>query len=340
MSFSFLGSNARRHCRAAVPWIGTAAFPAIFLAIHAEQWRADFSSDPFVVPTPKWSVLGAAELFEWNPSAQQLDITWDSSRPNTFCTWPLPRSLRSHDAFSFSWDLRLNDAGPRDTSTRSNVLQISVVLARRARLPDGYPQRTSAGRALDLLDFSFFPLADYGPFGASAYIAPVAFGESSIGYSFGNSFNLADGQSHRVECTWDPVARALRTMVEGAGSIADTSPALVATDDFELDTFAIVVWNEGPTPRDSLLAHGSIRSVVITAPEPPVGSLTFRSNSRSIGFQSQTGYRYQLEASGDLSEWASTGPDAAGTGGPMEFSDLRKALFLHQFYRVRATRTP
>ena len=110
-----------------------------------------------------------------------------------------------------------------------------------------------------------------------------------------------------------------------------------------MDALAIIVWNEEPTPRDSLLAQGTLDHVRVTLPDPPpspVGRLTFAATTRTVRFSSRIGYQYQLEASGDLVAWSNLNMAADGTGGELALSDFRKALFPQQFYRVRATKQP
>jgi hypothetical protein len=313
------------------------------LAVGAGELRDDFSTDPFGVGDGSWRVVGDAASFHWDKVAGALAVTWDSSRENSFCVLPLGRAVSDRESVGFACDLTLTQAGPRPGASRPQVLQISIALVRQSRLPGGYPQRTSSGRAVDLLDFTFFPLADYGPFGLAAFVSPAVFGEKHAGYSFGNSYDLADGQTHRIECAWDPGDRRLHTRVSGAGPIQPTDPSLPADDPFSVDALAIVVWNEGPTPQDSLLALGTIDNVVVTRVDPAsaaVGPLSFEASTRTVRFGSQSGFRYQLEASGDLEHWSQLGVPQSGTGAELAISDLRKALFPQQFYRVRAEAIP
>lgn len=324
------------------PWLIALAM-SLCPGLEADELRDDFAADPFASGSGRWRVVGDAELFRWDPRAGALAVTWDSSRENSFCVLPLGRPVSAAEAVSFACDLTLTEAGPRPDSSRPQVLQVSIALVRQSRLPAGYSQRTATGRAVDLLDFSFFPLADYGPFGIAAYVAPAAFGQMRAGYSFGNSYNLADGQPHRLECRWDPLDRRLHTTLTGAGPIQPTHPPLPADDDFVVDALAIVVWNEGPTPQDSLFARGVLDNVVITRPglpSPWVEPLTFEALTRTVRLRSRTGFHYQLEASGDLSQWTALGEPTAGTGDEIVLNDLRKALFPQQFYRVRAEAKP
>lgn len=312
-------------------------------ALSGLELRDDFNQDPFGGEISRWQIVGDARLFRWDPIAGNLAVTWDSSRGNSFCLLSLGHRVTSTEAFAFAWDLRLTTAGPRPASDRTNALQISVALVRQSRLPDGYPQRISSGRAQDLVDFSFFPLADYGPFGTAAYVAPAVFGGIHARYSFGNPYDLTDGQPHRVRCHWDPATRRLYTEIAGTAAVAPTDPPLPAEDDFAVDALAVVVWNEGPTSHDSLLAEGTVDNIILTLPDPIThlaGPLMFEATTRTVQFKSRVGYRYQLEASGDLAAWTVISVFVEGTDGDLTLSDYRKAFFVQQFYRLRAEAIP
>ena len=56
-----------------------------------------------------------------------------------------------------------------------------------------------------------------------------------------------------------------------------------------------------------------------------------------ISFTGASGWKFTLMASSNLSEWTELS-SAPGAGGRMELTDLRKAAFPVQFYRVRADR--
>ena len=321
---------------------GTGLGAGWIAGLMAAELREDFATDPFGPGPGRWQVLGEADLFRWDSVAGRLSVTWDSSRRNSFCVLPLPRTLTSKDTFSFGWDFVLTEAGPRPGAERPRVLQLGWALVQQALLPDGYPLRTSAGRAQNLVDFSFFPLSDYGPLGAAAYVSPAVFGQQNAAYSFGNPQDLADGIGHRIECHWDPAARRLQTAISGLESIQPTAPALPLVDDFAVDALAVVVWNEGATPADSLWASGSLDNLIVTLPELElaVGPLKFEASTRTIRFSSQQGFLYHLEGSLDLVRWAELGPAQAGTGGELAMFDGRKALFPQHFYRVRARTVP
>ena len=105
---------------------------------------------------------------------------------------------------------------------------------------------------------------------------------------------------------------------------------------FELDAFAVMVWNEATALSDSLLARGSLDSVVLELPPAPIGRVTLAGQGE-VRCASLKGWRYTLEASGDLQEWSAIASEL-GTGEVLVLPDLREALFRQQFYRVKAGR--
>jgi len=317
-----------RCCHAGAAWLGGIA------ALAAAEVRDDFATSPWA---HGWQRLGDPALAEWNSAAGRLDLNWDSRRPDSFVVRPLARTLSIRDRFSFTFDWQLDAAGPRPESPRTNTLQLTVALVRLAQLPGGYPLRTRAGVATNLIDFSFFPRTDFGLLGSFASVSPSAYGRSSRAFSFNNLHNLADGTTHRIRCAWNPALRRLETTLDdGALAVQPTDP-LADDDDFAVDAFAIIAWNEIPTPRDSLKAGGWIDDVVLELPgvEPlTVGPLRFEAADRTVRFQSSSGPHYALEASGNLRTWDRLGEATPGTGSELQLNDLRAAEFAEMFYRV------
>src|ERR1043166_2736951 len=48
---------------------------------EAVTFLEDFGDDP---ATRSWRALGDRSLFRWNGTNQHLEVTWDSSRPNSY----------------------------------------------------------------------------------------------------------------------------------------------------------------------------------------------------------------------------------------------------------------
>src|SRR5215472_1451968 len=87
------------------------AFVGISVSVARPSLAGGFVEDFSVPPAQKgWSVFGNAGLFNWNATNQNLEVTWDSSQPNSYFYHPLGTILTKEDDFSFSFDLRLRDA--------------------------------------------------------------------------------------------------------------------------------------------------------------------------------------------------------------------------------------
>src|SRR6266567_5584260 len=56
-----------------------------------------------------WRIFGDTNLFLWNAADQNLSVTWDSSRPNSYFYLPLDTILNRQDDFSLALDLKLTD---------------------------------------------------------------------------------------------------------------------------------------------------------------------------------------------------------------------------------------
>ena len=76
-----------------------------FAAVAGTVLADDFSNNP---ATDGWQTFGDANLFTWNGTNQDLQVTWDSSRANSYFYHPLGTIMTSNDAFSLSFDLELS----------------------------------------------------------------------------------------------------------------------------------------------------------------------------------------------------------------------------------------
>ncbi len=296
-----------------------------------------FRSDPV---EGGWLVRGDGGLARWNPGAEVLAVTWDSERPDSFFARPLGTTLTAADDFAFEIDLRLADAGARDVVGRPAALQVAFGLVKLGRLPAGYAARTR-GKAEDLVEFDWFPASVIPGFGENpASVSPVVFGGgTSRAFSFDNFLDLGDGATWRVRCAYSAATRELATTLRRDGADAAMVNAVrlpAGFTSFEVDAFALISWSGSSTRVDSLLAHGVVDQLRIELPDPPVGAVSM-TEPGVVSSISAVGWRYVLEASGDLSAWTDVAA-VAGDGGRLVLSDLREAVFGRQFYRVRAER--
>ena len=304
---------------------------------HADVVTEEFATDPFA---RGWQVVGDTNLCQWDAVHQNVAVTWDSSRSNSFLMLPLGTELTTADDFAFSFDLQLADAAVRDPENRPAAVQIGLGLVRQSRLPDGNPTRL-AGTAQDLVEFDWFADSFIPGFGDNpATIGPAVFGANgSRAFSFNNFFDLSDGATWRVRCAYAATNRQLTiTLLRDGVDAGPVNPVKLATtfQSFTVDAFAVIAWSENGTTTDSLLAHGTLDHVVLELPDTPIGALTLVGLG-AVEFSSLTGWHYTLEASGDLQTWAGT-VTADGTGGRLQLADPRDVVLPRQFYRVRAAR--
>src|SRR5262245_17206653 len=73
--------------------------------LKAATISEDFSTDP---ATRGWKRLGDQDLFRWDSTNGSTDVSWDSSKSNSFFCLPL-QNLGAEDDFSVSFQLRLKD---------------------------------------------------------------------------------------------------------------------------------------------------------------------------------------------------------------------------------------
>ena len=91
----------------------------------AAGFQEDFASEP---AARGWRVFGEASLFRWSSSNQALDVTWDSSRPNSYFHRPLGTILGKNDDFSLAFDLRLSDIAVAVNSNKTATFELAIGL--------------------------------------------------------------------------------------------------------------------------------------------------------------------------------------------------------------------
>src|SRR5947208_73754 len=90
---------------------------------RAVKITEDFSADP----RPRgWQIFGDGNLFHWNSTNQNLEVTWDSSRTNSYFSRPLGTTLARTDDFSLGFDLRLDDIGPGADTNKSFAFELGI----------------------------------------------------------------------------------------------------------------------------------------------------------------------------------------------------------------------
>src|ERR1035438_8673097 len=100
------------------------AWAALCVALapaHAVTLTEDFSTDPL---QNGWQVFGDTNLFAWDQTNQNLEVTWDSTHPNSYFYRPLNVTLTRYDDFTVEFDLRLSDIASGVEPGKTGPLQI------------------------------------------------------------------------------------------------------------------------------------------------------------------------------------------------------------------------
>ncbi len=96
-----------------------------------------------------WEIFGDTNLFQWDSTNQNLDVTWNSSRSDSYFHRPLGTILGTDDDFSVEFDLRLSGAAPGNFEVAVGLLNLSDATSTIfSRLIGSTP---------NLFEFDYFP---------------------------------------------------------------------------------------------------------------------------------------------------------------------------------------
>lgn len=321
---------------------------AMSFAVRQEITGATISETFSVDPQQAgWRVVGEAALFQWNATNENLEVTWDSSRTNSYFHRPLGTVLSRSDDFSLGFDLRLRDLAIGTSPGKPYTFQIAIGLisisnAIATNFFRGAGQSAFGPR--NLVEFDYF--ADSG-FGAT--IAPTVVSTNNrIAFSDNHPLEMAVGDAFHIAMTYTASNQVLRTAVTRNGSpyglgaantIADLN--LAAHPDFRVDALAIMSYSDriqvGSTQFwGSVRAHGTIDNYTAVFPEPPIGDLNIGRTTAGwrAQFIAQSNWVYVLERTTDFMSWSEV-ESISAAGGPATLTD-RSAPAGQAFYRVRA----
>lgn len=312
--------------------------------IEAATVQEDFAQDPV---SRGWRVFGEASLFHWNAANQNLEVTWDSSRTNSYFYLPLGTILAKDDDFEVAFDLLLNDIAAGTTPGKPSTFQIAVALfdfaaAARSNFYIGSGVNPSTGPR-STVEFNYFPAMDF-----DATFAAIAVSSNATPFLFSHDFPLALdlGVWHRITLSYTASNQTLAMTKTRAGvPYGATNIIRLGTNfiDFRLNALALASYSDaGQSPPEyagSVLAHGSVDNVLLNLPEPPVRNMTgsFTDDSWQIQFTSRTNWLYTLERTADFQSWKAVSPPTSGTGGVVMIDDTNTPA-VNAFYRVRSAR--
>ncbi len=310
-------------------------FACLEAGLRAGVIEETFATDPTL---RGWRSWGERSLVHWDASEQRLDVTWDSSQPNGFFALPLPASLTATDDFRFAFDLDLESHAVGVLPGQSGTFQIAAGLIRRDdALATNYARGAFPGPK-NTVEWTWF-----GEAGAvSASVSPVVIpSDGRLPWGYADSYvTLEPGHRYRFELAYSAQIRTARMSMTTDGQPGPPLADIVLPASFtrfQVDTFAISSYSgagQNPLYAGSVLARGWIDNVSITVPEPP--TLRLRARDGGVAFDAVAGWRYTLEASGNLTDWNAVADTLAVQTAELELRDPRDGWFPVQCYRVIA----
>jgi len=292
--------------------------------LRADSIQEDFSVSP---ETRGWKEFGHTNLFSWDSTNQNLQVTWDSSFGNSYFYRPLGTILTRDDDFSFSFDVHFDefDAG-------SFELAVGFLNFANASSPSFV--RGTGPDSPNMAEFDYFP--DY-----TSIDATIADTNSILQFTYDFSSGLNTGQTYRVTIRHAAGDGLLTGEVRTNGNLYTALPFTYTQTnftDFRLDTFSISSY-DGTNSFGELYARGIIDNINLTLPPPPVSTIvgSFSNESWQVQFLSRSNWLYTLQRSIDLQSWSTVSSVTPGTGSTLVIQETN-SVGGHALYRVSAAR--
>lgn len=307
----------------------------------------DFSSNPLA---HGWKLFGDASLFQWNAANQNLQVTWDSSRSNSYLQLPLGTIISRSDDFRVELDLLLNDFAGGSNPNKPGPMQLAFGFQNRAGAESTNFNRGTGADSPNLVEFNFFPDTGFGPTVWPAVIST----NSEFNYNGSGDFQLFDlptGVTLRIVLAYTSSNQTIQTSIRTNGVLVGpvASARLGNTfggnpfTQFQVDTLALSSYSDlgnaaGPY-ASSILAHGVVDNLVVTFPPPPIQheQSALADDEWKHAFISRTNWNYTLQATTNFQSWVNVAAPRSGTGGQLQLNDTNAAAFDKRFYRVNAT---
>lgn len=302
--------------------------------------REDFATDP---AARGWRTFGDASLFHWDPANQNLAVTWDSSRTNSYFYLPLGTVLCRNDNFEIRFSLRLDGVLAGVNPEKPSTFEIAAGLIRLASATNVAFNRGTGRHSPNLIEFDYFPEADI----IAPTVSPaVVSSNSQFATSFAFPLEMPVGDLFRVTMRYTASNGVLATAMTRNGAPFGPIPDVVLPanptnfSDFRVDAFSISSYDDRGDFFGSILASGVVDDIEVDLPEPPVGAVTGRlvGSTWRVQFLGRTNWFYALERTTDLRGWTPAGTPVSGVAGTNELVDVLPTAGPHAFYRVRADR--
>ena len=312
--------------------------------VPERRYEFDFTSDPLA---GGWKETGVEELFRWDEQGKWVEVTWDSSKTNSYFTFPLGMTLHRADDFTVEFTFQLEDIEIGVDPEKPYTFQIAAGMINLASATDPEMYRGAGIHPehgpRNLVEWAYFPDSGFG-----ATVAPIVVSrDNQMLFSHNYPLELTEGRTYRVEMSFSSETQRLETQMWedgepfGMGAARELEPIEVSGtfSDFGVDAFAISSYSDaGQNPPEfagSILAHArfdDVRIVIRNRTELAIGY----EEAPLITFPSESGWDYYVERSTDAINWMEISGPFPG-GGLLRVSDANAPSEL-ALYRTRAER--
>lgn len=304
----------------------------------AATFEEDFSSNPL---QSGWKIFGDTNLFQWDATNQDLAVTWDSSRTNSFFYHALGTILARDDNFHLDFDLMFQDYTNGTTPGKPYDFEAAIGFL---NLTNAAQTNFSRGAGInktygpdDLVEFDFFPaFSSYQPTISQVIVST----NNAWLYNNNDLLDLTPGQWFHVDMDYNSATRTLTTIVTNNGvQYGMTQTILVPTNfDFRVTAVSVNSYSD-QNATGSILAHGTVDNFVITVPPSPVQNFTgsFTDNVWQVQFLSRSNWLYSLQRSPDFQSWTNVSSTTPGNATNLFQQDTRPPAG-GAFYRISAQR--
>jgi len=252
-----------------------------------------------------WSAYGNTNLFAWDATNQVINVTWDSTQPNSFFYHPLDRTYSIADGFLVQFDLQLSDAVTPDGFQS----ELGVGLFQFSAATNTDYLRTYATTP-NVCEFDYFPVDDQGD--AASIDATLLDASANLYFAF-DAQPLNPGVTYHVLLIHQPGASVISEKVFTNGLVFSSVTNAYSSGpigDFQLDTLSISSYQSGGF--GDILAHGTVGNLAFASPLP-VGWLQTPAAGQ-VEFRSDTHWLYTLEESADFQTWTPAAAAVFGNG--------------------------
>jgi len=319
----------------------------------AVTYTENFASDP---ARDGWQIFGTTNLFQWNITNQNLQVTWDSTQSNTYFFHPLEFAVTANDDFSVAFDINLSDIVSDTEPGKTGPMQLGFEFLDLAAATDPSFVRNNYGTVPNIAGLDYYAYG-YFTFGDTVYPSDPAttptFVSGTDPYDYAPqtisvydntlpdnqvvhmSFSYtASNQTAVVSVTTNGVPLVQLPPLALNGGNGFTDP----TYDFSVDTFCLCNFTSIGDPYNSILAHGTIANLVVTVPPPAQNlSTAFSNGVCQVQFTDHLDWMYTLQRTTNIVAWTDVSASVSGNGTNLILSDS-DAPPLGAFYRVSATR--